>query len=144
MPMNSPANAFPFQPAVRPSHGTRWPLARFHARGYCLSVFMVMLTGCTSLSEYVHNGFKVGPNYGKPPALVAPRWIDATDIRVRSDTEDLSQWWKVFNDPVLDDLVCHAYRQNLTLREAVFRVLQARAEYGVTVGEFFPQSQTIS
>jgi NodT family efflux transporter outer membrane factor (OMF) lipoprotein len=102
------------------------------------------LTGCTSLSEYVHNGFKVGPNYAKPPASVAPRWIDATDVRVRSDTEDLSQWWKVFNDPVLDNLVCHAYQQNLTLREAGFRVLQARAEFGVTVGQLFPQSQNVN
>ena len=121
--MNSPASALPFQPGVRPNRRRRWPLVRFHAKGYFLSVLMVMLTGCTSLSEYVHNGFKVGPNYAKPPALVASQWIDATDVRVRSDTEDLSQWRKVFNDPVLDDLVCHAYRQNLTLREAGFRVL---------------------
>jgi outer membrane protein TolC len=105
---------------------------------------MIMLTGCTSLSEYIHNGFKVGPNYGKPPASVSPQWIDAADVRVRSDTDDLSQWWKVFNDPVLNDLVGHAYRQNLTLREAGFRVLQARAEYGVTVGGLFPQSQNIN
>jgi NodT family efflux transporter outer membrane factor (OMF) lipoprotein len=100
------------------------------------------LMGCTSLSEYVHNGFKVGPNYGKPPASVAPRWIDAADVRLRSDTQDL--WWKVFNDPVLDNLVCHAYQQNLTLREAGFRVLQARAEFGVTVGQLFPQSQNVN
>src|SRR6266480_2603146 len=93
-----------------------------------------LLSGCTSLAEYIHNGLKVGPNYAKPSAPVAPQWIDAADVRVRSESDDLSQWWKVFNDPVLDDLVCHAYRQNLTLREAGFRVLQARAHFGVTVG----------
>ncbi len=109
-----------------------------------LPVLVVLMSGCTSLSEYVRNGFKVGPNYCPPPSAVAPAWIDASDKRVRSETDDLSQWWKVFNDPVLDDLICHSYRQNLTLREAGFRVLQARAEYGVAVGEIFPQSQTIS
>jgi NodT family efflux transporter outer membrane factor (OMF) lipoprotein len=102
------------------------------------------LSGCTSLPEYVRNGFKVGPNYAKPPAPVEEHWIDAEDKRVRSDTDDLSQWWKVFNDPILDDLICHAYRQNLTLREAGFRVLQARAQYGIAIGEIFPQTQNMT
>ncbi len=122
--------------------------SKFHAakiaRILLLPILAVCMTGCTSLSEYIHNGFKVGPNYGTPPASVAPKWIDAADVRVRSDSDDLSQWWKVFNDPVLDDLICNSYRQNLTLREAGFRVMQARAEYGITVGEIFPQTQTIS
>jgi NodT family efflux transporter outer membrane factor (OMF) lipoprotein len=86
----------------------------------------------------------VGPNYKTPPSSVAPQWIDAADVRVRSDTDDLSQWWKAFNDPVLDDLICHAYHQNLSLREAGFRVLQARAQYGIAIGTFFPQTQNVS
>jgi NodT family efflux transporter outer membrane factor (OMF) lipoprotein len=115
----------------------------------CLRVFAPLLvaalfSGCTSLTEYVQNGFKVGPNYKTPPASVAPHWIDAADVRVRSDTDDLSEWWKLFDDPVLDDLICNAYRQNLTLREAGFRVLQARAQYGIAVGTFFPQTQNVS
>ena len=31
--------------------------------------------GCTSLSEFVHNGFKVGPNYQRPPAPLAPEKV---------------------------------------------------------------------
>src|SRR5260370_40964192 len=34
-------------------------------------------SGCTSLREFVENGFKVGPNYQRPPAPLAPQWIDA-------------------------------------------------------------------
>jgi outer membrane protein TolC len=98
-------------------------------------------SGCTSLREYVHNGFKVGPNYCRPPAPVAEQWIDAADRRVRSESDDLSQWWTVFNDPVLDRLIADAYRQNLTLREAGFRVLEARAQLGIARGEVFPQAQ---
>jgi NodT family efflux transporter outer membrane factor (OMF) lipoprotein len=104
----------------------------------------LLSSGCTSLSEYLHNGFKVGPNYVQPATAVAPHWIDADDVRIRSDSDDLTEWWKVFKDPVLDDLVCHAYRQNLTLRQAGFRILQARAQLGITVGEVFPQSQAFS
>src|SRR5262245_684464 len=102
---------------------------------------VVFLGGCTPLKEYVHNGFKVGPNYQRPAAAVAPAWIDANDERIRKESDDLTRWWAVFNDPVLNALVCDAYRQNLTLREAGFRVLQARAQLGVARGELFPQYQ---
>jgi len=98
--------------------------------------------GCTGPSEYIHNGFKVGPNYCPPGAPVAQTWIDAADKRVRTDSDDLSQWWRVFNDPVLDGLIGDAYRQNLTLREAGFRVLAARAQLGIAIGNLFPQSQS--
>jgi NodT family efflux transporter outer membrane factor (OMF) lipoprotein len=54
---------------------------------------------------------------------------------------DLSKWWQVFNDPVLDSLIANAYQQNLSLREAGTRVLQARAQLGIAVGNFFPQTQ---
>jgi NodT family efflux transporter outer membrane factor (OMF) lipoprotein len=100
--------------------------------------------GCTPLTEFVHNGFKVGPNYRTPDAAVAPNWIDASDKRVRTDSDDLSHWWTVFNDPVLNDLVCTAYRQNLTLREAGYRVLEARAQLGIAIGELFPQAQAMT
>ncbi len=99
------------------------------------------LVGCTSFSEYVHNGFQVGPNYGRPPAPIEHNWINAADERLRENDTDIDQWWTVFNDPVLNGLVQNAYRQNLTLREAGFRVLQARAQLGIAAGEFFPQEQ---
>ncbi len=98
---------------------------------------------CTPMGEYIQNGFKVGPNYCKPPAPVADHWIDSADKRLRKESDDLSHWWQVFNDPILNSLVCFAYRQNLTLREAGFRVLQARAELGIATGYFFPQTQTM-
>lgn len=104
----------------------------------------VLLGGCTSVSQYVHNGFKVGPNYGRAPAPVAPDWIDSTDRRIRKESDDLSHWWAVFNDPSLDNLVREAYQQNITLREAGFRIMQARAARGIAVGNLFPQQQFAS
>src|SRR5689334_21614865 len=83
----------------------------------CLLPFLVGLCGCTTLSEYVHNGFKVGPNYKKPPAPLASDWIDADAVRKRKHGDDISKWWEVFDDPVLNQLICSAYQQNLTLRE---------------------------
>ncbi len=114
----------------------------------CLLVFL--LCGCTSLSEYFHNGLKVGPNYKQASAPLAKDWIDAkalldpADKRPRKDADDLTTWWKVFNDPVLDNLIDDAQKQNLTLRQAGFRILQARAQLGIVVGALFPQSQFAS
>jgi NodT family efflux transporter outer membrane factor (OMF) lipoprotein len=113
-------------------------------RLYCLALLAsaMALCGCSGPLEYIHNGFKVGPNYKRPPAPVADQWIDALDPRVRSEEPDDRHWWTVFHDPVLSDLVLTAYNQNLTLREAGWRVLQARAALGVSIGELFPQTQT--
>jgi len=127
---------------------TRTPVAgsgsSYRACLVSLLVAVGLGCGCTNLKEYLSNGFKVGPNYGRPPAQVAPHWIDAGDKRVRQESGDLSKWWVVFNDPVLNDLICCAYQQNLTLREAGFRVLQARAQLGIAVGTFFPQTQNMT
>ena len=108
------------------------------------ALFLLLLSGCTSPSDYIHNGFKVGPNYSKPAAAVSQNWIDASDKRVRNESDDLSCWWTVFKDPALDSLICCAYRQNLTLREAGLRVLESRAQLGIAVGNLFPQSQYMS
>src|SRR5262245_20149309 len=91
-----------------------------------LLAMLVSSSGCTSIRDYVRQGFRVGPDYHEPPAAVAPHWIDANDKRVNSNCEDITSWWKVFKDPALDALICTAYHQNLTLREAGFRILQAR------------------
>src|SRR5436853_197215 len=76
----------------------------------------LFLAGCTSFSEYVHNGFKVGPNYRKPAAPVASEWIDSKSQGVNVAVKDLAGWWTAFNDPKLNELVDGAYRQNLDLR----------------------------
>ncbi len=90
-----------------------------------LLMLVVLLSGCTHFKEYIHNGFKVGPNYCRPPAPAAENWIDAADVRIRNENDDLTRWWAVFDDPELNALVREAYLQNLTLRQAGCRVLQA-------------------
>ena len=103
-------------------------------------------SGCvgTSLGSWYKNGFKVGPEYRKPAAPVADDWIDEDDQRINSNPAQTQDWWTVFGDPILNRLVQSAYGQNLTLREAGLRVLEARANRGVAVGNLFPQSQTVN
>jgi len=83
----------------------------------CLLMLMVPLGG-VRLCENTSTTVQSGANYCPPTATVAQEWIDSADQRVRTDCDDLSRWWTVFNDPGLDTLICCAYHQNLTLRQA--------------------------
>ena len=101
------------------------------------------LCGC-GLGEWARNGGKVGPNYIRPPAAVAENWIDYRDPRLRSEEQDLSRWWSVFQDPVLNALIEQAYEQNLSLRAAGERIAESRARRGIAVGNLFPQQQELA
>lgn len=102
----------------------------------------VLLTGCDGgLRNYVRKGFKVGPNYCTPDAAVAEHWINEKDVHAEENPEILRKWWTVFNDPTLNELIATAHRQNLSLREAGYRVLEARYSLAIARGDLFPQSQ---
>jgi NodT family efflux transporter outer membrane factor (OMF) lipoprotein len=98
--------------------------------------------GCTSFHEWWHNGFKVGPNYSPPAAPVEPQWIDAADNELHVEPADIGDWWSVFNDPVLSELIDTAYQQNLDLKTAGQRILEARAQWNIAAGNLLPQNQT--
>jgi len=126
--------------------GTAQAKARHWRVMLCLTALglSILGSGCTPLTDFVHNGFKVGPNFKRPPAPLAPGWIDAANPQVKSVPGDYSKWWTVFGDPVLEELVRTAYAQNVNLRVAGTRVLEARAQRAIAVGTLFPQSQTAS
>lgn len=83
-------------------------------------------------------GCKVGPQYERPEAALNEAWSQPAG---QSDVQANALWWQEFNDPTLTALVDRAIGQNLSLRAAGLRVLEARAARGIRVGEFFPQSQ---
>ncbi|MEW6356720.1 MAG: efflux transporter outer membrane subunit [Planctomycetota bacterium] len=103
-------------------------LSRLLSQG--VVVLCSLLIGCT-----------VGPNYTPPDAPTAENWIEAGAPNIKREAADHAEWWTVFSDPILDRLVRTAYSQNLSLRTAGLRVLEARAFRGVAVGDFFPQVQ---
>jgi len=87
-------------------------------------------------------GCAIGPDYERPPVQTSTSWVDAKNPKLKDRADDNSAWWKVFGDPVLEKLVDTAYAQNLTLRQAGLRVLEARAFRGVAAADFFPQVQS--
>ena len=101
--------------------------------------------GCTGLQQWKANGYKVGPNYRRPIVPVAEGWVDASDPSIEIRVCDVSpDWWAVFNDSTLNQLVEAAYQQNLSLRAAGLRVLQARAQRDISTLNLLPQSQNYS
>jgi NodT family efflux transporter outer membrane factor (OMF) lipoprotein len=106
-----------------------------------IALLLLSGSGCTSFGDWVNNGFKVGPNYLKPPAPVANDWIDSKSRGVNTAAADLQTWWSVFNDPKLNSLIEQAYGQNLDVRTAGTRILAARAQRNIAAGNLFPQFQ---
>jgi NodT family efflux transporter outer membrane factor (OMF) lipoprotein len=93
-----------------------------------------LVSGCAHLPM-------VGPDYERPEAPEAKEWIQKDDPRIKSEAADFSTWWTVFDDPILDTLVERAYQQNLDLRIAGIRILEARAQLGIAIGNIYPQLQ---
>ncbi|MGH7925483.1 MAG: hypothetical protein ACREQH_12925, partial [Candidatus Binatus sp.] len=83
-----------------------------------------------ALALIAAGGCMLGPDYHQPPIKVAAKWNEAANPVVDSSGDQYRDWWNVFNDPVLSRLIAVAYEQNLTLRTAGVRVLEARAELG--------------
>jgi NodT family efflux transporter outer membrane factor (OMF) lipoprotein len=84
----------------------------------------------------------VGPDFVTPEAELPETWETAGNL---SDAPiEQTQWWRAFNDPLLDVLVETAWRQNNSLEIAGLRVLEARAQLGIAQGSLYPQSQLAS
>jgi NodT family efflux transporter outer membrane factor (OMF) lipoprotein len=83
----------------------------------------------------------VGPDYMRPPVKMEQTWQDTGDKRVQTQPANYKDWWQAFKDPALNKLIDTAYRENLTLRIAGVRVIEARAQLGIAIGDFYPQTQ---
>jgi multidrug efflux system outer membrane protein len=83
-----------------------------------------LLAGCT-----------VGPDYERPPVEL-PGNLGVSSAQ----TAVPDQWWKVFNDSVLDALVAEALDANRDLKAAAERIEQARAQFTITRSDQFPQA----
>ncbi len=96
---------------------------------------LVILSGCT----------QIGPNYAPPEVPLESNWVAAENENVSVAPPVDPKWWNsAFNDPELDKLVQSAINQNLTLRSAALRVLQAQQQLAIAIGNQFPQEQQVS
>jgi multidrug efflux system outer membrane protein len=80
-------------------------------------------------------GCMVGPDYQRPE-LDLPVEFQGT-VQEGESIANL-QWWELFQDPQLNELVQVALEQNRDLRVAIARVDEARARLGITRADQFP------
>jgi outer membrane protein, multidrug efflux system len=101
-------------------------------------------------------GCTVGPNYKRPKVDVPVAYRGAqpevapeaqqnpsqqpSQTMQQSSAQPLGEqkWWEVFQDPQLQDLVRTALKQNYDVRIAATRVLEARAQLGITRADQLP------
>ena len=103
--------------------------------------FAWVLVGLLALASVIGGCTMVGPDYVKPTAPEPQEWLESADSKIESKTADFSNWWTVFNDPILNALVQSAYQQNLSLQVTGIRILEARAQLGIAIGNQYPQTQ---
>jgi multidrug efflux system outer membrane protein len=99
--------------------------------GVLIALFVLLVVGC-----------KVGPNY-KRPAVDVPgnyRQALAPDIAPASQAPSIAdeQWTAIFQDPTLKRLIQDALANNLDLRIAAQRVLEAQAQVGIARSQQLP------
>ena len=95
-----------------------------------LPAITLALTGCM-----------VGPDFVKLEPDVPAEWSQPVEQGLQTAPNELVAWWRVFDDPVLNELVDLARKNNNTLEIAGLRVLEARAQLGIATGLLYPQSQ---
>jgi len=104
-----------------------------------LAALFVSATGMaagTALVAALLAGCTVGPDYKRPEIATPETWrIDYARAADAANT----RWWEQFSDPVLDQLVDEALRENLDVRMAAARVDQFIGALTTTRSQFYPQ-----
>jgi multidrug efflux system outer membrane protein len=93
---------------------------------------------CTAL---VLSGCTMGPNYRRPTVAAPPTYRGlAPDGTAQTETATLGdqKWWDIFQDEQLRTLIRTALQQNYDLRIAASRILEAKAQLGITRADQFP------
>jgi len=86
-------------------------------------------------------GCMMGPKY-KRPAVNVPQQYRMQEPQLATQASSLGneQWWQVYQDPVLTQLIHTAIAQNYDVRIAAARVLEAQAQVGITRSNQFPSA----
>ena len=86
-------------------------------------------------------GCMMGPKY-KRPAVNVPQDYRTPEPQQAAAASSLGneQWWQVYQDPVLTQLIHTAIAQNYDVRIAAARVLEAQAQVGITRSNQLPSA----
>lgn len=113
-------------PSVLPRAGRR---AFARAGALALPCLLLALAGCA-----------IGPDYRRPPINTPAAFKEAAGWRAAAPADALARgpWWKLYGDPVLDELQQRLERSNQTLAQAEAKYRQALALVQGARAAFFP------
>jgi len=85
----------------------------------------------------------LGPNYAPPPppAGAAAPFVSAIPAAT-SNAPAEADWWRLYNDPVLDSLIAQAFAANTDLQAAEDNLAASRAVYEGARTALLPQTET--
>ena len=86
---------------------------------------------------------RLGPDFQPERQAWTGQWHTAA-LQQATQTQlqpDLRQWWRVFDDPVLETLMALADAHNADLRIAGLQIMEARAQLGIAQSGRYPQVQ---
>jgi outer membrane protein, multidrug efflux system len=100
---------------------------------------VLLFTGCAA----------VGPDFQLPEVPWLASWssgsLGAPTAGERGMPKaQTDEWWRNFNDPVLERLVAEAQRLNRDVRTAGMRILEARAQLMIAGSLLYPQLQQVT
>ncbi len=106
---------------------------------------ILKVPGFALLSALIVSGcVQLGPDYQEPAVVVETDWLEIDKQYFSTESPVGPRWWETtFNDSELNWLVNSALQQNLTLRSAGLRVLQAQQQLAIAIGNQYPQQQAI-
>ena len=91
-----------------------------------LAPLLISLPACT-----------LGPNYHRPPQTLPDQFRTAPPAAGNASIGD-TRWFELFHDAALKQLVDTALQENFDVRIAAERVIEARAQVGITRAGLFP------
>ncbi len=101
-----------------------------HIRLFSIAASALVLAACAT-----------GPDYAAPPASAsaAAPFVMAQGSPLVSNAQPGGNWWRLYEDPVLDGLVRDALASNTDIRVAIARLARARASLREERGAREPQ-----
>jgi NodT family efflux transporter outer membrane factor (OMF) lipoprotein len=103
---------------------------------FIVALFLFNLTACTVL----------GPEYQEPEIDWLTSWQPSNygKKQVEQKQMDLRFWWTVFNDPILNQLIETARKENPSLQIAGLRIFESRAFLNIAQSTLYPQLQQVN
>jgi outer membrane protein, multidrug efflux system len=102
---------------------------------------MTQLMALAAVAATLLAGCMLGPDYQRPTLPLPAQYRDAEPPAPGREAVSLAdlQWFELFRDDSLQALVRTALQQSYDVRIAVARILEARAQLGITRSFLFPQ-----